>query len=235
MPTLLLRLAGPMQSWGTDSKFGTRRTGLEPSKSGVIGLLAAAQGRKRTASLEDLAKLRFGARADQPGKISYDFQMVTVSEKPNVTKRHYLSDGIFLVGVESENAQLLCELEEAVNHPVFHLSLGRKSYVPTFPICLGIRDKNLETALSEEPWLVPEWRRGQIHAKNLRMLIEPKPGEPCRAFVRDQPVSFDSRWRRMTERPVKENLVTLDMGSETQHDPIAELEAAHDVSFQNQT
>ena len=42
MSTLLLRLAGPMQSWGTDSKFDERRTGREPSKSGVIGLVAAA-------------------------------------------------------------------------------------------------------------------------------------------------------------------------------------------------
>ena len=39
MSTLLLRLAGPMQSWGTDSKFDVRRTGREPSKSGVIGLV----------------------------------------------------------------------------------------------------------------------------------------------------------------------------------------------------
>lgn len=44
MSTLLLRLAGPMQSWGTDSKFDVRRTQREPSKSGVIGLIAAALG-----------------------------------------------------------------------------------------------------------------------------------------------------------------------------------------------
>ena len=39
MSTLLLRLAGPMQSWGVQSRFSVRDTGLEPSKSGVIGLL----------------------------------------------------------------------------------------------------------------------------------------------------------------------------------------------------
>src|SRR3990172_4719032 len=44
MPTLLLRLVGPMQSWGTTSRFDQRDTGKEPSKSGVIGLLAAALG-----------------------------------------------------------------------------------------------------------------------------------------------------------------------------------------------
>ena len=47
MSTLLLRLAGPLQAWGNDSKFETRRTGREPSKSGVIGLLAAALGKKK--------------------------------------------------------------------------------------------------------------------------------------------------------------------------------------------
>jgi CRISPR system Cascade subunit CasD len=224
-----------MQSWGTDSKFSSRRTEFAPSKSGVIGLLAAAQGRKRTDSLEDLVKLRFGTRSDQPGKIDYDYQMVTVSEKPNVTKRYYISDGIFLVGFESDDIQLLYDLEGALKHPAFHLALGRRSYPPTLPICIGIRDKNLETSLTEEPWLVPEWKRGFNRVQNLRVLVEPKKGEPCRAFVRDQPISFDSRWRQMTERPVKEKITTLKCGLETQHDPIAELEAADDVSFQNQT
>ena len=43
MAVLLLRLAGPMQSWGTDSKLQDRGSGEYPSKSGVIGLIAAAQ------------------------------------------------------------------------------------------------------------------------------------------------------------------------------------------------
>ena len=47
MSTLLLRLAAPLQSWGIDSKFDIRRTGREPSKSGVIGLICAALGIKR--------------------------------------------------------------------------------------------------------------------------------------------------------------------------------------------
>lgn len=47
MATLLLRLAAPLQSWGADSKFETRKTNREPTKSGVIGLLAAALGLRR--------------------------------------------------------------------------------------------------------------------------------------------------------------------------------------------
>jgi len=45
MNTLLLRLAGSMQSRGVQSRFTIRDTGLEPSKSGVVGLLCKALGR----------------------------------------------------------------------------------------------------------------------------------------------------------------------------------------------
>lgn len=38
MTALLLRLAGPLQSWGTSSRFTRRATDRAPSKSGVIGL-----------------------------------------------------------------------------------------------------------------------------------------------------------------------------------------------------
>ena len=44
MSTLLLRLAAPMQSWGISSKFDRRTTNMEPTRSGVIGMLAAAMG-----------------------------------------------------------------------------------------------------------------------------------------------------------------------------------------------
>ncbi|MBR0232783.1 MAG: CRISPR-associated protein Cas5, partial [Synergistaceae bacterium] len=37
MSTLLLKLAGVLQSWGVESKFETRRTLGFPTKSGVIG------------------------------------------------------------------------------------------------------------------------------------------------------------------------------------------------------
>ena len=50
MATLLLRLAAPLQAWGADSKFETRKTGREPTKSGVVGLLAAALGLRRVGS-----------------------------------------------------------------------------------------------------------------------------------------------------------------------------------------
>jgi len=74
MTTLLLRLAGPMQSWGTQSRFDHRDTGLEPSKSGVVGLLCAALGRPRAADGSDLAALRMGVRVDREGVLKVDYQ-----------------------------------------------------------------------------------------------------------------------------------------------------------------
>ena len=41
MAVLLLRLAAPLQAWGSSSKFIVRSTEREPTKSGVIGMIAA--------------------------------------------------------------------------------------------------------------------------------------------------------------------------------------------------
>ena len=73
MSTLLLRLAAPMQSWGDESKFTTRRTLREPTKSGVVGLLGAAMGIRREQG-EEIARLscalRMGVRVDQEGEFA---------------------------------------------------------------------------------------------------------------------------------------------------------------------
>lgn len=51
---LLLRLAGPLQSWGTHSKYLWRDTARFPTRSGVVGMLAAGLGREREAPVDDL-------------------------------------------------------------------------------------------------------------------------------------------------------------------------------------
>ena len=116
MATLLLRLAAPLQAWGIDSKFDTRKTGREPSKSGVIGLLAAALGYKRyeTDKLASLNDLNFGVRTDREGKLLRDFHMAHSIEKDKnneykyqcLTQRYYLSDAVFLAGFEGGREKL---------------------------------------------------------------------------------------------------------------------------------
>ena len=75
MATLLLRLAAPLQSWGADSKFEIRKTDREPTKSGVVGLLAAALGLRRDEAdaLQELGQLRFAVRVDREGSLLVDF------------------------------------------------------------------------------------------------------------------------------------------------------------------
>ncbi len=52
---LALRLFGPMQSWGTESRFNRRDTALLPSKSALAGLICAALGARRGSPQEDAA------------------------------------------------------------------------------------------------------------------------------------------------------------------------------------
>ena len=100
MSTLLLRFAGPVQSWGINSKFEVRRTENAPSKSGVTGLLAAALGIRRNEDISSLNKLRLGVRTDQEGRLLKDFHTAHSEKNSYITTRYYLSDAIFLVGLE---------------------------------------------------------------------------------------------------------------------------------------
>ncbi|MEW1722314.1 type I-E CRISPR-associated protein Cas5/CasD [Streptomyces sp. NPDC093109] len=73
---LLIRLAGPLQSWGVASRFAHRDTHSRPTKSGVIGLCAAALGLDRDEPLGELAMALFGVRADRPGTPLRDYHTV---------------------------------------------------------------------------------------------------------------------------------------------------------------
>ncbi|MEV0266587.1 type I-E CRISPR-associated protein Cas5/CasD [Streptomyces sp. NPDC050617] len=73
---LLIRLAGPLQSWGITGRFARRDTHSRPTKSGVIGLCAAALGLPREDPLGELAEVRFGVRADRPGTPLRDYHTI---------------------------------------------------------------------------------------------------------------------------------------------------------------
>jgi len=160
MLTLRMRLAGPMQSWGTRSRFTQRDTDIEPSKSGVLGLVCAALGIDRGDwdSLKLLTYLRMGVRVDQPGVLRCDYQTAQDYDPANparvratsVTQRYYLADAAFLVGLEGDNRTLLEKIDSALRNPHWPLYLGRKAYLPSKPVFLdpGVLDVDLETALS---------------------------------------------------------------------------------------
>lgn len=194
-------LAGPLQSWGIDSRFTTRATGTLPSKSGIIGLAAAALGRKRTDPISDLAALRFGAREDQPGTTLRDYHTMQLPRETKLSERHYLQDAVFTVALSGDR-ELLENIRTAVRCPVFPLSLGRRSCVPDGPIPVSIHDGELEDVLRAEPWhATAKHQTGlRVQTAALHLQVEATPAHTHAVPVRDQPVSFDTTHRQYTVR-----------------------------------
>jgi len=221
MTILLIRLVGPMQSWGTQSRFSERDTGREPSKSGVIGLICAALGRKRSESIQDLGQLRMGVRVDQEGKIVRDYQ--TTSNifrasgglKPtNVSNRYYLADASFLVALEGPEP-LLSDIDSALRNPRWQIYLGRKSFLPSMPV--WVQDGLLEATTVEEVFQSqPCYRTCRLaeseidRTRNkirLRCVIDAEYGLHDAVRV-DVPLSFESR--EFLPRYVTNSFVYLD-------------------------
>lgn len=217
MTVLLLRLAGPMQSWGDSSRFTMRDTRQQPTKSGVLGLLAAAQGRRRTDPVEDLASLRFGVRTDQEGRRMRDFH--TAAGAP-LSDRFYIVDGTFLAAVEGDQS-LLEALDEALLRPQFALYLGRRSCPTVGRVSLGLTDQDLETALREHPWLAADWyRRRQPKSVRLSITVDAVPGSVGDHERRpDVPVSFNQERRLYGWRSVH-RLAPVELENPLGHDDL---------------
>ncbi len=240
MSTLLLRLAGPMQAWGSGSRFVRRATDHAPTKSGVIGLLAAARGLRRTDPLEDLLALQFGVRLDQPGRIERDFQTTRTVDGGRsfpLTERYYLTDATFVAAVEGDDG-LIAALDAAVRRPVYPLYLGRRSCPPVGALTLGTRTVDVWTALTTEPWqAAPWWRKrqdGQVHLE-LRLDADAVPEAERGAGVttdkvHDAPLSFDPQLRSYGWRAVTRTSVVVEnpdaRPTRPGHDPMSLLGGA---------
>lgn len=234
MHTLLLRLAGPMQSWGTQGQFNTRDTGQDPSKSGVIGLLCAALGRPRDASVDDLTALRLGVRVDREGIVEQDYQTASNiaqlgggTKSTELTDRFYLADADFLIGLEGADLEFLAALESAVREPVWPLYLGRKAFVPALPVALpwrgdapgGLRPNlDLVEALRREPRVgpdgapIPREVDGARAGDRPRFVIEERNADRTeRRFDQPMPIVPLSA-RRFLPRSVQTMFLTLDEG-----------------------
>jgi CRISPR system Cascade subunit CasD len=187
-----------MQSWGSRSKFDDRLTEREPTKSGVIGLIAAAIGYRRfeTDEIRELSNaLKIGVLAEQDGEIFYDYQTVKSAKSSWISKRYYLADASFIIGLEGEK-ELLEKVSFALTHPYFPLYLGRRSCPPVGKIMLEITEKPLVEALKT---YAPTDRRA-------RLLIESNEGY----MVKDVPITFDRRHREYGFRYVRSDYIGTD-------------------------
>ena len=221
MSALLLRLAGPLQSWGYRSRFSDRDTGLEPTKSGVVGLLCCALGQPRSESPSRLAALRMHVRVDREGTFLNDFHTAgggvfrgsneyfapTSSggkrEDAVLTQRHYLQDASFLVALEGDD-DLLSQLADRLADPVWPLTLGRRSCPPSEPVLVSLVNHDAKTALREHPLqlhqrhLPTKWDDQQacyvpdLSPQRLRIVLECEQGGTAGEMRRDVPLAWAS-------------------------------------------
>ncbi|MFT8330544.1 type I-E CRISPR-associated protein Cas5/CasD [Bifidobacterium psychraerophilum] len=215
MSVLLIRLAAPMQSWGANSRFSRRETEMMPTKSGVIGLIAAALGMGRRESLQRFEGLRFGVRTDQAGTIMSDYHTAQHEswKNPKLSQRFYLQDAVFLAGLESKNQTELLEYENALHSPYYQLFLGRRSCPPDGPIWCSIVKESLELALQEAPWQATQrhmnWasrtRQHFPERSEAEIIIEPSAESAKQDFIdslNDEPISYDMRHRQWRSRGI---------------------------------
>ncbi|GHC86270.1 hypothetical protein GCM10007079_29480 [Nocardiopsis terrae] len=233
MSGLLLRLAGPMQSWGEHSTFGERDTLPYPSRSGLVGMFAAAQGVGRGEPLERYDDLRLTVRVDSPGLRMSDFQTVggglprgrTVptaegKRRPEntttiVTRKAFLADAVFTVAVTGPGTE---GIGTALASPHWQTYLGRRSFVPD-PLFLLRRD--VTDPVAELRGGVPLPRlRVPVGAESVAvdLVVEGGAGSESgservraqsRATLNDVPRSFDSHRRLYASREVRVDSVPV--------------------------
>lgn len=210
---LALRLEGPLQSWGFDSQYNRRGTGLLPTRSAVAGLCCAALGYPRgsaaeAAFLNDFEAVRMTAIAiprkcskdELPVRRLLDFHTVqntrTAEGKPkdcHITNRQYLTDAAFGVILEGP-VELLAQMAKALRDPVWGLWLGRKTCLPTAPILAGLdpsREAALKLLIGEQPLSA---FTHQVEADDFSVGRDSLP---------DAPLSFASERRLFAPRRVK--------------------------------
>lgn len=164
MKTLTIKLTAPLQSYGNEATFSRRTTHSYPTKSAVIGMIGAALGYRRDDTrIQTLNKLSVAVRVDQPGKVMTDFQIVEYAKNANktarkLTYRDYLQDAIFLVGIGSDNHQLIDQIKFALKHPKFQLYLGRRSNPPAGPLDVELfSNANPIAVLKKKTWQAADW------------------------------------------------------------------------------
>jgi CRISPR system Cascade subunit CasD len=162
MQVLILRLEGPLMSFGDVAIDEIRPTRRLPGRSLLTGLLANALGfaHRDVIELDRLQeRLRFAARLDREGQALVDFQTAELSQHdplwtthgipaeraggaasysgPAMRYRHYRADAAVTVAltlVPPEERPDLAALEVALRRPERPLFIGRKGCPPSRPL-----------------------------------------------------------------------------------------------------
>ena len=250
MKTILLKLSGPLQSYGTSSYFQTRYTDYYPSKSAVLGLLAACLGYRRDEEekLRELSTLKFAVRIDQQGGLLKDYHIAItdkeIVEIPQtyVTNRYYLEDALFVVALSGMD-ELIDTLIEAIKSPYFQPFMGRRSLPVPVDFFLGVSAEDILDSLRNLPWQAASWYKKKKGKQGIgeKIPLEVYADEEILAegkiirlkLRRDVPVSFSQKGRQFAFRQeacISVEVLTgieKDLGVEnTEHDIFSTLEEA---------
>ena len=219
MGALILKLEGPLQSWGVDSRFTERKTQHEPTKSGVVGLMAAALGRRRDEDVSDLASCYMNVRTDVPGEYLRDFQTAHkrhfdssrqewihgTSKKDSLplSQRYYLQGAVFVVSLEGDGT-LLANVATALDHPAYPLYLGRRSCAPSSRIFMFYEeDAHASNLLGSIPWQATEAQARRMSYGQMSFSLASAPiGKVCLPLTRDVHANEDGSGIRSTVRDV---------------------------------
>lgn len=201
-----------MQSWGGQARFSQRPTAPVPTKSALVGLLAAAMGRNRGADISDIASLQLTVRTDRAGRLLRDYHTVGAQypkgerlrnaegkerSEALVTERYYLADAGFTVTLAGDNT-IVEALDRALRAPRWALALGRRSCPPAEPFHLGVTDSDPIELLQQT---LPVVRRNPKDDQIVRFSTEDVAGDPSN--VADQPGSVLNRWEEYRARTIR--------------------------------
>lgn len=220
MKVLTIRLTAPLQSYGDIATFNYRTTGLHPSKSAMIGMIAAALGYRRDdCRIKKLNQLKYAVRVDQPGTVLRDFQTVEWKWKhksgTKLTYRDYLQDAVFMVAVGSDDSDLMSRISYSLKHPRFSLFLGRRSN----PVA-GVLETDLSDSVSpletlrDKAWQASRWYQRRNSSKEdvrVEVFYDSSLSDTNKyvKVVKDEVISFDSKSREYQSRMESSGFVNL--------------------------
>lgn len=210
---LALRFVGPLQSWGVDSQYSRRNTGLMPTRSAVAGICCASLGLPRGSEKEREFLGRFNSvrmtsiviprkrgKKDLQVRRLQDYHTVLNTKtakgesKPcHITHRQYLADTSFGVLLEGPRI-LLVEVENALFDPIWGIWLGRKCCIPSAPVLAGLKDTKEEALIL---------MIGERQIESLTRQEEVTDFREGRDALNDVPVSFATDRRLFSPRRVK--------------------------------
>lgn len=207
---LALRLEGPLQSWGFDSQYNRRNTGLMPTKSAIAGMCCAALGFTRgsdkegkflaqfsTVRMTAIAIPRHGNRKNLPVRRLHDYHTVGGGYDPNdPSERGHITVSAEDGKPRAKNGQALAVLthRQYLTDASFGVLLKGES------VLLG----EIATALADPKWGIWLGRKTCIpsapviaglkeNRDNLLSVLKDNQGDALRLLIGEKPLEVFTR------------------------------------------